>query len=101
MPEVSKLTTDTDENSTIRSDAVSLSLSTLWPFQIAQAKLAMSKYQTEKEMSTHIKSFFDKKYYPNWHCVVGKDFASHMSYENKTFVFFYVGQLAFLIYKMT
>ena len=89
MPEVSKISTDMDENSSTRSDA------------LAQAQVALAKYQTEKEMSTHIKSFFDKKYYPNWHCVVGKDFASHMSYENKTFIFFYVGQVAFLLYKMT
>lgn len=47
-----------------------------------------------------IKGFFDKKYEPNWHCVVGKNFASFFSYKSKHFIFFYIGQLAILLYKL-
>jgi len=54
----------------------------------------------ESEVSTVIKNYFDKKYQPNWHCVVGKNFYSSISHEAKTFIFFYVGQIAVLLYKL-
>ena len=89
MPEISKLSSDMDDSSEMRNDA------------LAQGAQAVSKYVTEKEAAGAIKAFFDAKYAPNWHCVVGKNFAAHMSYENKTFIFFYVGQVGVLLYKMT
>ena len=51
-------------------------------------------------MSKHIKKKFDEKYGPNWHCVVGKNFSSFVSYEAKNYIFFYEGQLAILLYKI-
>lgn len=51
-------------------------------------------------MSKHIKEKFDEKYGTNWHCVVGKNFASYASYEAKNYIFFYEGQLAVLLYKI-
>ena len=54
----------------------------------------------EMEASQHLKDFFDKKYSPNWHCVVGKHFASFVTYTSKHYVFFYIGQMAFLLYKL-
>ncbi|CEM24661.1 unnamed protein product [Vitrella brassicaformis CCMP3155] len=66
---------------------------------VAQASVALSKYETEKDVSRHIKSFFDAKYSPNWHCVVGKNFASYATHESKTYIFFYLGQVAVLLYK--
>ena len=43
---------------------------------------------------------FDEKYGTNWHCVVGKNFSSFVSYEAKNYIFFYEGQLAVLLYKI-
>ena len=88
MPEISKVSSDMDDPSEMRNDA------------LAQGALAVAKYPTEKEAASAIKAFFDAKYARNWHCVVGKNFAAHMSYENKTFIFFYVGQVGVLLYKM-
>lgn len=51
-------------------------------------------------MSKHIKDKFDEKYGPNWHCVVGKNFSSYVSYESKNYIFFYEGALAILLYKI-
>ncbi|KAF4662023.1 hypothetical protein FOL47_006427 [Perkinsus chesapeaki] len=82
MPEGKNIVSDMDENSEMRTDA------------IAQASIAIQKYETEYEMAKHIKAFFDGKYNPNWMCVVGKDFASFGTYETKTYLFFYVGQIA-------
>ena len=41
----------------------------------------MGKHENEKDISRHIKAFFDGKYGPNWHCIVGKGFATHATYE--------------------
>ena len=54
----------------------------------------------EAEVSKQMKEFFDKKYQPNWHCVVGKNFFSSFSHEEKTYIFFSVGQISVLLYKI-
>lgn len=65
-----------------------------------QINRAIDTRETEKEISEEMKRFFDKKYSPNWHCVVGKHFASYVSYTSKHYIFFYIGQLAILLYKL-
>lgn len=47
-----------------------------------QVNLVMddSTKETEKDIAEHVKAFFDSKYAPNWHCVVGKNFASVVTY---------------------
>ena len=65
-----------------------------------QVNLALDKSDTEQQISELIKKFFDSKYAPNWHCVVGKHFASYVTYTSKHYIFFYVGQTAILLYKL-
>lgn len=43
-----------------------------------QAK-EMSKL--EKDMAKAVKEAFDVKFGPTWHCVVGRCFGSHVTYE--------------------
>ena len=66
----------------------------------AQANAALDKFETEREISHHIKKHFDETYAPNWHWVVGKSFASYVTYSSKHYIFFYIGQLAILLYKL-
>ena len=47
--------------------------------------------QSEKWISQYIKKFFDTTYGPNWHCCVGKHFASYVTYQSKHYIFFYLG----------
>ena len=54
----------------------------------------------EAEVLQQMKEFFDKKYQPNWHCVVGKNFYSSFSHEETTYIFFSVGQISVLLYKI-
>ena len=54
----------------------------------------------EAQISEHIKKMFDQKYSPTWHCIVGKNYTADVSYENKCYIFFYLGQLAILLYKL-
>ena len=38
------------------------------------AKEAFEKYAIEKDVAAHIKAEFDRRFSPNWHCIVGKNF---------------------------
>ncbi|CAD7685033.1 unnamed protein product [Nyctereutes procyonoides] len=42
---------------------------------------------------------FDKKYNPTWHSIVGRNFSSYVTHETKHFIYFYLGQVAFLLFK--
>jgi dynein light chain LC8-type len=57
---------------------------------IKEASIAAETKDSEVEISRAIKSLFDNKYSPCWHCIIGKNFDAHVSYETKHFIFFYV-----------
>ncbi|VDP98705.1 unnamed protein product [Trichobilharzia regenti] len=38
------------------------------------AVAALDKYEIEKDIAAYVKKEFDRKYNPNWHCIVGKHF---------------------------
>ena len=52
-----------------------------------------------RDIAAYIKKEFDKKYGPTWHCVVGRNFGSYVTHETKNFVYFYLGQVAVLLFK--
>ncbi|KAG6866561.1 hypothetical protein C0991_002046 [Blastosporella zonata] len=60
---------------------------------------ALDKYTVEKDIAAQIKKEFDRRHGPTWHVVVGKNFGSYVTHETKHFIYFYVGSLAFLIWK--
>lgn len=60
---------------------------------------ALEKYNVEKEVAAYIKKEFDKKYNPTWHCIVGRNFGSYVTHETKAFIYFYLGQVAILLFK--
>lgn len=43
-------------------------------FATTCAEEAMQQERIEKDIAAYIKKAFDKRYYPNWHCVVGRNF---------------------------
>jgi dynein light chain LC8-type len=61
--------------------------------------LALDKYNIEKDIAAFIKKEFDKKYSPTWHCIVGRNFGSYVTHETKNFIYFYLGQVAILLFK--
>ena len=63
------------------------------------ATQALEKYNIEKDIAAFIKKEFDKKYNPTWHAVVGRNFGSYVTHETKHFVYFYLGQVAILLFK--
>ncbi|GJJ10871.1 Dynein light chain 1, cytoplasmic [Clathrus columnatus] len=63
------------------------------------ANAAIEKFSVEKDIASSIKKEFDRKYGPTWHVVVGKNFGSYVTHETKHFIYFYIGPLAFLIWR--
>jgi len=63
------------------------------------ANQALNKHNIEKDVAAHIKKEFDKKYGPTWHVIVGRNFGSYVTHETKHFIYFYLGQVAILIFK--
>jgi dynein light chain LC8-type len=63
------------------------------------AAVAIESNQEEKDISKHIKTFFDQKYGPTWHVIVGSDFRAFVTHESKHFIFFYIGKTAICLFK--
>eukprot|EP00306_Pavlova_sp_CCMP459_P004134 CAMPEP_0185156576 /NCGR_PEP_ID=MMETSP1139-20130426/1202_1 /TAXON_ID=298111 /ORGANISM="Pavlova sp., Strain CCMP459" /LENGTH=196 /DNA_ID=CAMNT_0027721581 /DNA_START=15 /DNA_END=607 /DNA_ORIENTATION=- len=63
------------------------------------ATQAIEKFNIEKDIAAFIKKEFDKKYNPTWHCIVGRNFGSYVTHETKHFIYFYLGQVAILLFK--
>ncbi|XP_033628992.1 dynein light chain LC6, flagellar outer arm-like [Asterias rubens] len=63
------------------------------------ARASLEKFNVEKDIAAYIKKEFDKAYNPTWHCIVGKNFGSYVTHETKSFIYFYIGQTAFLLFK--
>eukprot|EP00540_Astrosyne_radiata_P022599 CAMPEP_0116851136 /NCGR_PEP_ID=MMETSP0418-20121206/16542_1 /TAXON_ID=1158023 /ORGANISM="Astrosyne radiata, Strain 13vi08-1A" /LENGTH=137 /DNA_ID=CAMNT_0004483099 /DNA_START=40 /DNA_END=454 /DNA_ORIENTATION=+ len=62
------------------------------------ASQAMAKYNIEKDVAAYIKREFDKKHGPTWHVIVGRNFGSYVTHETKHFIYFYLGQVAVLLF---
>ncbi|XP_072023447.1 dynein light chain LC6, flagellar outer arm-like [Amphiura filiformis] len=66
---------------------------------LAFTKDGMEKFNIEKDIASFVKKEFDRKYGPTWHCIVGKHFGSYVTHETKHFIYFYIGQMAVLLFK--
>ncbi|XP_020810436.1 dynein light chain 1, cytoplasmic [Drosophila serrata] len=66
---------------------------------VNSATKAMEKHNIEKDVAAYIKKEFDRKYNPTWHCIVGHHFGSYVTHETRNFVYFYLGQVAVLLFK--
>lgn len=63
------------------------------------AAQALSTYSVEKDYATFLKKEMDHLYGPTWHVIVGKSFGSYVTHEHGFFCYFYIGELAFLVFK--
>lgn len=66
---------------------------------VAVALAGLDKFTVEKDIAAEIKKECDKKFGPTWHVVVGKNFGSYVTHETKHFIYFYISNIAFLIWK--
>mmetsp|Transcript_90067 Transcript_90067/g.259634 ORF Transcript_90067/g.259634 Transcript_90067/m.259634 type:complete len:107 (-) Transcript_90067:139-459(-) len=67
----------------------------------AQAALEEFGKQESKglQIAEKLKKHFDENYGPYWHVTVGRNFGCHAVHEKQRFIYFYIEQFAFLIYK--
>ncbi|ORY77021.1 dynein light chain 1 protein DLC-1 [Protomyces lactucae-debilis] len=66
---------------------------------IDTATAAMEKHNVEKDIAAYIKQDFDRRFGTTWHVIVGRNFGSYVTHETRHFIYFYLGQMAFLIFK--
>ncbi|XP_022201985.1 dynein light chain 1, cytoplasmic [Nilaparvata lugens] len=66
---------------------------------VDSAVQALEKFNVEKDIAAHIKKEFDKKHGPTWHCIVGRNFGSYVTHETRHFIYFYLGQVAVLLFR--
>ncbi|GAA48630.1 dynein light chain type 1 [Opisthorchis viverrini] len=62
-------------------------------------KEAIEKCKNEKEICSYMKTMFDKECVPTWHCIVGRDFASHVTYDESKYIHFEYGNHTVLLFK--
>ncbi|KAK9238130.1 dynein light chain type 1-domain-containing protein [Lipomyces kononenkoae] len=63
------------------------------------AMQAMERYNIEKDIAAHIKKELDQRFGQTWHCIVGRNFGSYVTHETRHFIYFYLGQIAILLFK--
>merc|ERR1711872_3750 len=68
-------------------------------YAVESATKALEKYTIEKDIAAYLKKDFDHKYNPTWHCIVGRNFGSYVTHETRNFIYFYIGQVAILLFK--
>jgi len=66
---------------------------------ISYAQYALEHFSGEKEMSAYIKHELDRHYMPTWHVAVGRGFGGCASHEERRFIYFYIGQMGFMVFK--
>ncbi|KAH9282384.1 Dynein light chain 1, cytoplasmic [Echinococcus granulosus] len=74
------------ERAVVRNSDMDESMQSL---AIELAGAALEKYTIEKDIASHIKKEFDRRYGPTWHCVVGRNFGSYVTHEIRNFLYFY------------
>jgi len=52
-----------------------------------------------KDAAEYIKKEFDARFKSSWHVIVGRNFGSFVTYEQKSMILFWINQFGFLIFK--
>ncbi|KHN78612.1 Dynein light chain 1, cytoplasmic [Toxocara canis] len=58
---------------------------------------ALEKCRIENEIASFIKMYFDSEMGPTWHCIVGRNFGSHIAYES--YIHFTIAKVTILLFK--
>lgn len=62
------------------------------------AAAAFEKFRIEEDIAKFIKTEFDIMYHPSWHCIVGKSFGSYIAHQTNHMIYFYIGEVAVLLW---
>lgn len=66
---------------------------------IELAVVALGRFELERDMARFLKTQFDARFQPTWHCIVGQKFGSFLTGEQGGFLYFNVGKLAILLFR--
>ncbi|CAH8554884.1 unnamed protein product [Heterobilharzia americana] len=66
---------------------------------ISVAVTGMERHEVDKDVASHLKQYFNIHYGRTWHCIVGKQFGSDISYEEGSFLYFFLGDRSLLLFK--
>ena len=57
------------------------------------------KMTEQTAIAQFLKKELDRKYlHKRWHCIVGRNFGSYVAHEDSSFVYFFIGDCAFLVW---
>lgn len=70
-----------------------------WSSRISGWCCAAAAHRSAPAASQRIKTEFDRRYQPHWHCIVGTSFGSFVTHQSGAFVYFYLGDVAILLFK--
>lgn len=95
-------TTDMPDN--YQTDAINAATTALAQYTAAAANTNTESSSTSRGdlhtyIARYIKKLFDLQYGGVWHCIVGKNFGSNVVHQSKTFIYFYMGNIAVLLFK--
>jgi dynein light chain LC8-type len=54
-----------------------------------------------KEIANHLKERLEERYKDRdlcWHVIVGRNFGGYLTYQEKMYTYFYIGQMGFLVF---
>lgn len=60
---------------------------------------AVGTYTVEREIAAYLKKELDLLYGALWHVVVGRSFGSYVTHELGFFAYYFIGELAFIVFK--
>ncbi|KAK0406244.1 hypothetical protein QR680_018454 [Steinernema hermaphroditum] len=60
---------------------------------------AARQHMDDGDIAMHIKKGFDSFYTAPWHCIVGRRFSSLVTHEDGSFLHFYMGKIAVVLFK--
>ena len=63
------------------------------------ARTAFEQSSVATAIAKYVKTQLDKEFEPTWHVIVGRDFAMAVSHVSEGLMYFYVGNIAFLVFK--
>ena len=52
----------------------------------------------QQEIASSIKRAFESEYGKTWHCIVGRNFSTHVTHEEGAYIYFYIGQTGFMLF---
>lgn len=66
---------------------------------ILVAQHAMDTEIDEQQIAAKVKQYFEQKYHGMlWHCCVGRNVACYVTHEQSKFLYFYIGQMAVVLF---